>query len=104
MSFHEAGAGAGLHLCREFPPCCGGYIGPAQGRRHDLGRGHQCPAAETRFISTASENMLVAEASNLRKGACLEKNWPFELSRVNDQPSRACFDEAVAASGDLRCI
>lgn len=29
------------------------------------------------------------------KGACLEKNWPFELSRVNDQPSRACFDEAV---------
>eukprot|EP00439_Symbiodinium_sp_Y106_P010111 s8997_g1.t1 len=29
------------------------------------------------------------------KGACLEKNWPFELDRVNDQPTRACFDEAV---------
>jgi len=29
------------------------------------------------------------------KGACLEKNWPFELSRVNARPSPDCFNEAV---------
>ena len=29
------------------------------------------------------------------KGACMEKNWPFNISRVNDKPSDACFNEAV---------
>ena len=44
---------------------------------------------------------MLAGNSNLRKGACLEKNWPFELDRVNDQPTRACFDEAVETSVDF---
>mmetsp|Transcript_19549 Transcript_19549/g.32816 ORF Transcript_19549/g.32816 Transcript_19549/m.32816 type:complete len:431 (-) Transcript_19549:104-1396(-) len=29
------------------------------------------------------------------KGACLEKNWPFNINRVNDTPSNACFREAI---------
>eukprot|EP00435_Cladocopium_sp_Y103_P014191 s2521_g3.t1 len=29
------------------------------------------------------------------KGACLEKNWPFNISKVNDTPSNACFKEAI---------
>lgn len=29
------------------------------------------------------------------KGACLEKNWPFTISKVNDTPSNSCFKEAI---------
>ncbi|CAJ1337198.1 unnamed protein product, partial [Effrenium voratum] len=29
------------------------------------------------------------------KGACLERNWPFDINRVNDTPNDSCFNEAV---------
>ncbi|CAK9024697.1 unnamed protein product [Durusdinium trenchii] len=29
------------------------------------------------------------------KGACLERNWPFNISRVNERPPETCFNEAV---------
>jgi len=29
------------------------------------------------------------------KGACLERNWPFDLDKVNHKPEQACFDQAL---------
>eukprot|EP00913_Durusdinium_trenchii_P003201 g2960.t1 len=29
------------------------------------------------------------------KGACMEKNWPFNIDRVNHKPNDPCFTEAV---------
>ncbi|CAE7431312.1 unnamed protein product [Symbiodinium natans] len=29
------------------------------------------------------------------KGACLEKNWPYNLDRVNHKPDPSCFDQAL---------
>mmetsp|Transcript_49727 Transcript_49727/g.116923 ORF Transcript_49727/g.116923 Transcript_49727/m.116923 type:complete len:413 (+) Transcript_49727:55-1293(+) len=29
------------------------------------------------------------------KGACLERNWPFDLDKVNHKPEQSCFDQAL---------
>lgn len=47
--------------------------------------------------SPAQPRMSICGAINAlqRKGACLEKEWPFDLSQVNEQPPPACWDQAI---------